>query len=196
MVQARACCAATKSLRFPLERHIAKQSSPPKKIPINRGPGGYAGVSAAFFDQASSGTGIYSVAVASLLTSRIVELPMRIALAKPLFACDALEDSPSLQTPRSSLPPSPMNGSWSRSATSAAKGATIIPYPSSGARCCWAIVLRHQTVNACSERFSIGSLMETIVERIANEEGDGNGSEGACHATLFDGPSGTSRGGG
>jgi hypothetical protein len=92
-----------------------------------------------------------------------LEVSLIIAISKPLFAWDALEDSPSLQSVRATLeaiPDGPLLASLRN-----ARGQGRNDYPVS---CLWgtlllAIVLRHTTMDACLEELRRNAALRLLI---------------------------------
>jgi DDE family transposase/transposase-like protein DUF772 len=94
---------------------------------------------------------------------------MKIAITKPLFAWDALEDSPSLQTIRTfleALPDTPLLESLRQAR---GKGRDDYPVTVLWGTFLLAIVLRHHTLDACLEELQRNPALRLLVG-IAREE--------------------------
>lgn len=88
---------------------------------------------------------------------------MKIAVAKPLFAWDALEDSPSLQTIRAfleAIPDAPLLDSLQRAR---GKGRDDYPVYVLWGTLLLAIVLRHHTLDACLEDLQRNPALRLLI---------------------------------
>ena len=108
---------------------------------------------------------MYCVVMASLASfpPPTPEIPVRIAAAKPLFAWDALEDSPSLQTVRAfleAIPDAPLLDSLQRAR---GKGRDDYPVAVLWGTLLLAIVLRHHTLDACLQELQRNPALRLLI---------------------------------
>ncbi len=88
---------------------------------------------------------------------------MKIAVAKPLFAWDALEDSPSLQTVRTfleAIPDAPLIDSLQRAR---GRGRDDYPIVVLGGALLLAIVLRHHSLDACLQELQRNPALRLLI---------------------------------
>jgi hypothetical protein len=94
---------------------------------------------------------------------------MKIAITKPLFAWDALEDSPSLQTLREFLLTIPDDRLLDSLRAARCKGRDDYPVTALWGTFLLSIVLRHHTMDACLEELQRNPALRLLVG-IENEE--------------------------
>jgi Transposase DDE domain/Transposase domain (DUF772) len=88
---------------------------------------------------------------------------MKIAISKPLFAWDALEDSPSLQTLREFLATIPDDRLLDSLRSARGKGRDDYPIAALWGTFLLAIVLRHQTMDACLQELERNPALRLLV---------------------------------
>src|SRR5580704_16147460 len=108
------------------------------------------GVFSDFFDHPPNETGMYCVVVVRLQPSpSALEATMKVAITKPLFAWDALEDSPSLQSLRVLLEAIPDHALLDSLRNARGKGRDDYPVEVLWGTLVLAIALRHVSTDAC-----------------------------------------------
>src|SRR5258708_24827637 len=92
-----------------------------------------------------------------------VRLPMKIAAAEPLFAWDALQDSPTLQTIRAFLEAIPDAALLVSLREARGKGRDDYPVAVLWGTLLLAIVLRHHCVDACLEELQRNAALCLLI---------------------------------
>src|SRR4051812_13649721 len=95
---------------------------------------------------------------------------MKILISKPLFAWDALEDSPSLQTLREFLATIPDEKLLDSLRQARGKGRDDYPITALWGTFLLAIVLRHQTMDACLQELERNAALRLLIGIEAEEE--------------------------
>jgi hypothetical protein len=95
---------------------------------------------------------------------------MKIAMTKPLFAWDALEDSPSLQTLREFLLSIPDDKLLASLRSARGKGRDDYPITALWGTFLLAIVLRHHTMEACLEELERNPALRLLLGIEAEED--------------------------
>lgn len=88
---------------------------------------------------------------------------MKIAVSKPLFPWDMLEDSPSLQSIRRLLEAIPDHALLESLRAARGKGRDDFPIPALWGTLLLAIILRHFTINACLEELQRNAALRLLI---------------------------------